>query len=117
MAEMTNWQTAANFKSKKAKYLHTGLTEDLEAFKEARKETRFDQALARGRGRGRSAWRGQRGNRGSKRGVPLRDGMRRSDGGGAGSGAHRGGKRVCHRCGSEEHLQNQCPKPRGNNGP
>ena len=119
VAEMANWQTAGNFKSNKTKYLHTGLSEDLEAYKEARKETRFDQALVRGQGRGQSAWRGK-GNRGSKRGVVLRDGMRhasRSDGGGSGAGGHSGGKRACHRCGSESHLQNKCPQPRGNNGP
>ena len=32
MAEMANWQTAGNFKSNKSKYLHTGLSEDLEAY-------------------------------------------------------------------------------------
>ena len=109
VAEMANWQTAGNFKSNKSKYLHTGLSEDLEAYskekfdlfcalfissppEEARKETRFDQALVRGRGRGRSVWR-SKGNRGSKRGVVLRDGMRhasRSDGGGPASANNSG---------------------------
>ena len=98
---MANWQVAANYKSKKSKYLHTGLDSDLEAFKEARKETRFDQVLARGRGRG--------------RGAPLRDGYRRSDGG-SGSGGFRG-KRRCHRCQAEDHILSDCPKPRQNNGP
>ena len=32
MAEMSNWQTAGNYKSVKTKYLHTGLSEDLEAY-------------------------------------------------------------------------------------
>ena len=32
MAEISNWQTAGNYKSVKTKYLHTGLSEDLEAY-------------------------------------------------------------------------------------
>ena len=115
VAEMANWQVAANYKSKKSKYLHTGLDSDLEAFKEARKETRFDQVLARGRGRGRGTFKGTRGSRGPRRGAPLRDGYRRSDGG-SGSGGFRG-KRKCHRCQAEDHVLSDCPKPRGNNGP
>ena len=115
VAEMSNWQVAANYKSKKSKYLHTGLDSDLEAFKEARKETRFDQVLARGRGRGRGTFKGTRGSRGPRRGAPLRDGYRRSDGG-SGSGGFRG-KRRCHRCQAEDHILSDCPKPRQNNGP
>ena len=116
VAEMANWQVAANYKSKKSKYLHTGLESDLEAFKEARKETRFDQVLARGRGRGRGTYKGNRGSRGPRRGgAPLRDGYKRSDGG-SGSGGFRG-KRRCHRCQAEDHILSDCPKPRQNNGP
>ena len=87
---MSDWKTAGNFKSAKTKYLHTGKTEDLEAYsktfflifcaffisspsEEARKETRFDQALVRGQGLGRGAWRGNRGNRGGKRGLGRDD--------------------------------------------
>ena len=32
VAEMSDWKTAGNFKSAKTKYLHTGLSEDLEAY-------------------------------------------------------------------------------------
>ena len=134
VAEMSNWQTAGNFKSVKTKYLHTGLSEDLEAYskkkfikfcaffisspsEEARKETRFDQALVRGRGRGRSTWRGNRGNRGGKRGVTHKDGHRNFTGAEvrglatAMNSGQAGGRRTCHRCGSESHLQNKCTQP------
>ena len=115
---MSCWKTADNFKSAKNKYFHTGLPEDFDVWKDARKELKLDQSISRGRGCGRGGWRGGKGGRG---GRSIRGGVHKDSRGFSNSAVRelalaiqssnqsdRPGHRACYTCGFVNHMQAHC---------
>ena len=123
--EMSCWKTADYFKLAKNKYFHTGDSEDVEAWKEARKELKFDQSISQGRGgRRKGGWRGKGGRGGrSIRGGVLKDSqgfsnsaVRELASALQSSGQNdRPGRWSCYTCGSVNHMQAQCNAPSKSN--